>query len=359
MPTFPDALELLPLPRASALPVTGRASRHLLGVSDDVDPSEVETLALARFPSTAWESVPAEERTAHGGVLLPGVLRISRHTLVAGPYAPVAEDGTSLGFAPDVQMVFDVACPSERGAPPYPGGDRDGLGRVFASGLPVREEWRVASWLVAVGRRLGGSISFEVAPGERTRISPDPAVSVDLTVYSGVWLDPSAAEQVCRSAHAGAHLALAGTPWDGPPETVGTVPAVESSTLTPQELRELHERADAFDIDALTTPPAQTGYGVEVDLGKDGVVSVEVGGVDEPPLVLRGLDWAAQGAVAYQVRWSPPDLVDWQREIPSFDHRLSRTRATGVVAQLARAVFAAVGGEIADQDDFLVDPEDV
>lgn len=359
MPTLPDALELMPLPNASAFPAAGHASRHLLGVGDDVDPSEVETLALARFPSTAWEALPSEQRTARGGRLLPGILRISRHTLIAGPYAPVAEDGAPLGFTPDVQMVFDVMCPRERGAAPYPGGDRDGLARVFASGLPVREEWRVACWLVAVGRRLGGSVSFEVAPGDRSRVSPDPAVSVDLTVYSGVWLDPSAAEQVCRTAHAGAHLATAGTQWGGPPETAGKVPAIESSALTPEELYDLHARADVFDIEALSGPQTLTSYGVEVDLGKDGIVSVEVGGVDESPLVLRGLDWAAQGAVTYEVRWSPPDLVDWQREIPSFEHRVSRTRATGVVAQLARAVFAAVGGEIADQDDFLVDPEDV
>ena len=359
MPTFPDALDLLPLPGPSDVPGADLYARHLLGVGDDVDPSEVETLALARFASTAWEVVPVEQRTPRGALLVPGVLRISRHTLIAGPYAPVTEDGVPLGFTPDVQMVFDVVCPRERGAAPYPGGDRDGLGRVFADGLPVREEWRVASWLVAVGRRLGGSVSFEVAPGTRTRLTPDPAVSVDLTVYSGVWLDPSAAEQVCQSAHAGAHLATAGTQWGGPPETAGTVPAIESSPLTPQDLYELHARADTFDIEALSGPQTLTSYGVEIDLGKDGVVAVEVGGVETTPLVLRGLDWAASGAVTYEVRWSPPDLVDWQREIPSFDHRLSRTRATGVVAQLARAIFTAVGGEIADQDDFLLDPEDV
>lgn len=359
MPTFPDALELMPLPGTSTLPAAGAHARHLLGVGDDVDPSEVETLALARFPSTAWELAPSEQRTARGGRLMPGTLRISRHTVIAGPYAPVAEDGTSLGFTPDVEMVFDVVCPRERGTAPYPGGDRDGLGRVFADGLPIREEWRVASWLVAVGRRLGGSVFFEVGQGNRIRLSPDPAVSVDLTVYSDVWLDPAAAEQVCQGAHAGAHLATAGTPWGGPPDTAGTVPAIESSTLTPEELYELHARADAFDIEALSGPQTLTSYGVEIDLGKDGIVAVEVGGVEVTPLVLRGLPWATGGVVTYEVRWSPPDLVDWQREIPSFDHRLSRTRATGVVAQLARAIFAAVGGEIADQDDFLVDPEDV
>lgn len=359
MPTFPDALELVPLPGLSTLPVADVWSRHLLGVGDDVDPAEVETLALARFAATAWEAPPAEERTATGARLLPGVLRISRHIMLAGPYAPVSEDGESLGFTPDVEMVYEVVCPRERGAAPYPGGDRDGLGRVFADGLPIRGEWRVASWLVAVGRRLGGSVSFQVAPGERSKVSPDPAVSVDLTVYSDVWLDPDAAERVCQDAHAGAHRASSGTPWGGPPPTAGLVPAIESSELTPDQLHALHVRADEFDIETLSTPQTLSSYGVEVDLGKDGIVTVEVGGIDKTPTVLQGLDWAEQGAVTYMVRWTPIDLADWQREIPSFDHRLARTRATGVVSRLARAIFAAVGGEIADQDDFLVDPEDV
>ncbi|SDB91556.1 hypothetical protein SAMN05216410_0894 [Sanguibacter gelidistatuariae] len=359
MPTVPDALELTPLPSVSALPIADLYARHLLGVSDDVEPSEVETLALARFAAAAWEVPPVEERTATGGRLLPGMLRISRHILLSGPYAPLDEHGSSLGFTPDVEMVYDVVCPRERGAAPHPGGDQDGLGRVFADALPVRGEWRVASWLVAVGRRLGGSLFFEVTPGVRSMMSPDPAVSVDLTVYSDVWLDPAAAERVCQDAHAGARLASSGEPWGGPPPSTGLVPAIENSDLTPDQLYALHARADAFDIEALSTPQTLSSYGVQVDLGKDGIVSVEVGGIEKPPVVLRGLDWAEHGAVTYEVRWTPVDLVDWQREIPSFDHRLARTRATGVVAQLARAIFAAVGGEVADQDDFLVDPEDV
>lgn len=359
MPTFPDALELTPLPSSSSLPIADLYVRHLLGVTDDVDPAEVETLALSRFPSTAWEVPPREERTATGARLLPGVLRVSRHSLVSGPYAPVAEDGSSLGFDHDVDMVFDVVCPRERGAAPYPGGDKDGLGRVFAAGLPVREEWRLATWLVAVARRLGGVVAFEVAPGAVSKVSPDPAGSVDLVVYSGVWLDPDAAERVCQDAHAGTRLSSAGTDWAGPPPSAGVVPAIEESLLTPEQLHAVHARADEFDIAALSAPQTLSRYGLEVDLGKDGIVTVEVGGIETPPAILRGLAWADQGAVTYEVRWTPVDLVDWQREIPSFDHRLARTRAAGVVSRLARAVYAAVGGEIADQDDFLVDPEDV
>ncbi|MEP7762703.1 hypothetical protein [Sanguibacter sp. 25GB23B1] len=352
--------QLSPMPATSAHPIADLYVRHLLGVGDDVDPSEVETLALSRFPAARWEIAPTEEPTPEGVRLVPGVLRLSRHTVVSGPYAPTVDDGSALGFDHTVAMVFDVLCPRERGPAPFRGGgDRDGLARIFAAGSPVREEWRVALWLVAVGRRLGGSVRFEVGDGEPSIVTPDPAVAVDVTVYSDVWLDPEAALAVCRTADRRSELATTGVPWEGPPSTTGTVPALEDSPLTPEQLRALHERADAFDIAALTSPPPLTGYGVHVDLGKDGIVSVEVGGVEQVPLTLKDVEWAKDGAVTYVVRWTPENLEDWQRERPSFDLKISRTRASGVVARLARALFEAVGGEVADQDDFLVDPEDV
>lgn len=360
MENLSPAPQLLPMPAASALPIADLYVRHLLGVADDVEPAEVETLALSRFPAARWEVAPVEESTTTGSRLLPGVLRLSRHTVVSGPYAPTVEDGTDLGFDHTVAMVFDVLCPRERGPAPFRGGgDRDGLARIFADGLPVREEWRVAQWLVAVGRRLGGSVRFEVGDGASGATTPDPAVSVDVTVFSDVWLDPDAALAVCRAADRRAEIASTGVPWEGPPATTGVVPALPDSPLTPEQLRALHERADAFDIAALTEPPPLSGYGVLVDLGKDGIVSVEVGGVDDVPLTLKGVEWAQGGAVTYLVRWTPEDLEDWQRERPSFDLKISRTRASGVVARLARALYDAVGGEVADQDDFLVDPQDV
>ena len=351
---------LSPMPASSAHPIADLYVRHLLGVGDDVDPSEVETLALSRFPAARWEVPPTEERTPDGARLVPGILRLSRHTVVSGPYAPTVEDGTALGFDHTVAMVFDVLCPRERGPAPFRGGgDRDGLSRIFADGLPVREEWRVALWLVAVGRRLGGAVRLEVGGGVFSAVTPDPAVAVDVTVFSDVWLDPEAALAVCRTADRRVELATTGVAWEGPPATTGTVPALEDSPLTPAQLRALHERADAFDIAALTEPPPLTGYGLHVDLGKDGIVSVEVGGVEEVPLMLKGVAWADGGAVTYVIRWTPDNLEDWQRERPSFDLKISRTRASGVVARLARAVHEAVGGEIADQDEFLLDPEDV
>lgn len=361
MDDAPDARpSLQPLPAESEHPIADLYVRHLLAVEEDVDPAEVEALAMSRFPATRWEEAPEVARTKGGDRLVPGTLRTSRHTTISGPYAPESTDGSSLGFEGPVGMVYEVLCPRERGAAPYSGGDRDGLGRVYSEAYPIREEARVATWLVAVARRLCGAVRFDLGPDAEPRfVVPDPAVSVDLTVFSDVWLSPDAALAVCVAADAGSRLASTGTPWQGPPPTAGTVPVESDGPLTPAQLAALHARAEDVDVAALSGPQTLSAYGVEVDLGDGGLVSVEVSGVEQLPLVLRGLEWAVDGAIAYQVRWTPDDLVDWQRELPSFEHRVARTRAVGVVTALARAVYGAVGGEVVDQDEFLVEPDEI
>lgn len=361
---MPDADDtrptLQPLPAGSAHPIADLYVRHLLAVEDDVDPAEVEALAMSRFPATRWETPPEVSHAKGVDRLVPGTLRTSRHTTISGPYAPQSSDGSDLGFDGPVGMVYEVLCPRERGAAPYPGGgDRDGLARVYSEAFPIREEARVAAWLVAVARRLCGAVRFDLGDTGPRFVTPDPAVSVDLTVFSDVWLSPDAALAVCSAADAGARLSSTGTPWQGPPPTAGTVPVESDGPLTPEQLAALHARAEDVDVAALSGPQTLSAYGVEVDLGDGGTVSVEVSGVEQLPLVLRGLEWAVDGAIAYQVRWTPDDLVDWQREVPSSDHRAARARAVDVVTALARAVHGAVGGEVVDQDEFLVEPDEI
>ena len=101
------------------------------------------------------------------------------------------------------------------------------------------------------------------------------------------------------------------------------------------------------------------GYGLIVDLDVDGIVSVEISGEEKLPRLLRGLPWAEQGAVRYWVHWEPQDLVESQREFPSMELRVARKRAAELVVRLAGAVHTAAGGEIADEDGFLVDPTDL
>jgi hypothetical protein len=101
------------------------------------------------------------------------------------------------------------------------------------------------------------------------------------------------------------------------------------------------------------------GYGLVIDLGLDGWISVEITGEEILPLMVRELPWAAGGAVCYRVHWDPPSLTESQQEFPQAAHVVARKRAADLVARLAGAIHQAVGGEIADEFDFLLDPDDL
>jgi hypothetical protein len=77
-----------------------------------------------------------------------------------------------------------------------------------------------------------------------------------------------------------------------------------------------------------------------------------------PPL-LRALHWARNGVVAFRIHWEPVVVDELAAERPTFEHRVARRRAASTLHAVARAVHRAVGGEIADEADFLVAPEDL
>ncbi|RMI04756.1 hypothetical protein EBM89_17785, partial [Cellulomonas triticagri] len=125
------------------------------------------------------------------------------------------------------------------------------------------------------------------------------------------------------------------------------------------ERHRLHAEADAFDAYMRENPPPSEAFGVQVDLGLDGIVVVEVAAEQDVPVVLSGLDWAQEAVVGYHVRWEAPDVEELESERPSLPHRVARGRAARVVRGIAREVHGEVGGEIADMAGFLVDPTEL
>ena len=372
----------------------GLRDRHLLALPDDVGPEEVETLAASRFPSTRWEQARAAEAPApRRGIVRPvtaafgiravapagpppgvGVLRLSRHTTLTGPYTVSAEEAAGLGLPSSTAVAYDVACTRERGERPYPGGDRDGLKRAFPDGMPVREEERVLLWLVAAARRLGGA----VRTGERgTVLVPDVDSAVNLTVWADHWIEPHELLAVVQRVAHRARPADGGSAWQGPmagagrlgahvpeglpePGGAGLRAALDAGGVRDEhKRRRLHAEADAFDAHMLANPPEATGFAVVVDLEVDGMVVVEVSEEEVVPPLLRDLPWTQQGAIAYRVRWEPFLLEELEAERPGLTHRVARGRAVPVVHAITRAVHGAVGGEIADEAEFLVAPTDL
>jgi len=373
------------LPRLDASD-EGLRRRHLLALPDGVEPDEVEVLAASRFLNARWEdqggdtpSQRARPLTAALGIRVGArpaarVLRLNRHSSLSGPYAVTPDDAAALGLPATTTTAFDVTCPRDRGAKPYPGGDRHGLKRAFPDAYPNREEERVLLWLVAAARRLGGA----VRTGERgVVLQPDMESAIDLTVFSPRWVEPAQALAVVQREQPRARLSVPTSEWSGPMTGAGrheqhVVPGMpepggsglrdallEHGVLDPDERRRLAMEAAAFDELMLAAPPAAESYGVLVELGVDGMVVVEAAEETELPPLLQGLPWTQGGVVAYRVRWEPMLVEELELERPSFEHRVARTRSAPVVQSIARALHAAVGGEIADEADFLLDPADL
>lgn len=342
---------------SSTLDAATLARRHLLALPGDLGHDEVEALAVSRFPRAAWEVEPAPA-TRSSRAPRPGVLRLSRLSTLVGPYALDRAAVHELGLPTSAGQAFVIEAPVERGEAPWPGGgDRTGFGRAFPHGLPVRDEQRVLDWALAAARRLGGTLRVVAEPdGPGVVLTPDPAAAVDLTVWSHLWLEPDAALVVMRRAIPRARLNLPDDAWSGP-AVHGAVPGTE--VLTTEQRRALHEAADVYDRAALEEPQPMYAFGALADLDVDGVVALEITGETDLPPTVAGLPWASRGAVAYRVRWEPPDLEDLESEHPPPQHRVARGRATPLVVAVARAVHATVGGEITDAMDFLVDPADL
>lgn len=337
-----------------------KIARHWLGVAEDVTPQELLVLAAARFTSAAWLR-PAHISGAGDEMRWnPGKLQLSRYTTIRGPYAPI-RDGKAVHIGPRVAMVYEIYCPKERVGPSAPvGGDRDGLLRVFGQYAPVREEARVAPWLVAAARRLSGTVLFGIDDDQiNGTVTPDASACVDMTIHSTVWLDPHAALQVCRNAEPSAFSGMQPLQWAGPAKHAGGGSDLDNNALSGEALFQLHRAADEFDAQSLQAPIALDAYSINVDLGFDGMVSVEVQGQDEVPPPLRYVSWAQDGTITYTISWAPEDLEELGKERPSIEYRAARKHAAGVVLKLMHELHVAVGGMIVDQDEFLIDPREL
>jgi hypothetical protein len=240
------------------------------------------------------------------------------------------------------------------------GGDRDGLRRAFPDADPVREEGRVVQWLVAAARRLGGAVRTDGG----VVLEPEMDAALDLAVLTDRWAEPATVLTAARRAAPHARIDGPGGPATDaarqPAERTGEAlvarPVPGIGVQDAEERRRLHAEADAFDAHMRAHPPVAESFGVLVDLGLDGIVTVEVAVEHEVPTVLAGLPWTQGEVVGYQVRWEAPDVEQLETERPSLPHRVARGRAARVVRGIARAIQAEVGGEVADAAGFLVDP---
>ncbi|MPV38293.1 hypothetical protein [Georgenia subflava] len=279
---------------------------HLLVLPDGIAADELEALAVSRSAEAGWVG--------------QAVIQLSTGVHLTGPWDLDASLRAAFDLPPWSAQAYLLRCPVQRGGelPPELRGI-DPMLDAFVEGVPVGAEQEALDHLRAFARRLGGALRLA---GTGAVVVPDPEAAIDLTVFSPVWLDHDACLQVLTSALPHVRSLL-----DDIPEEIAREQVLE-------------------------------GYGIVAELGED-LVEISANGLPTPPTVLRGTDWAADGVVAYEVRWRPRHPESAFAVRPPLAVRRARTRAGELIEQAAVALHAVVGGEISDDDGFLVDPADL
>ncbi|SEE67030.1 hypothetical protein [Ruania alba] len=332
---------------AAPLDVAVAASRHLLAVPDDVLVEEVEALALSRYPQAAW--VEAD------------VFALAEETYLSGPFLVTAADRDALGLPDWADQTYLLTCRPERGGPvPEELRAVGGLLAAFAEGSVEGQERAAVDVLCAMGRRLGGTVRTSTGH----LLEPDPTAGVDLVVHSEVWLHPDALVRVLTPVLPGVRLLTepeldARTQLhaaDSAPDAAQGGARPGGGELDEGERAWLHAEADAFDAHALAQPQVTEAYGAQWSYPDGGIIGVAVEAEQQVPLVLAGLEWAADGTITYALRWYPADPVALHEGRAGRVALDQREDARARIEAGARALLEAVRGAATDDDQFLVDP---
>ena len=286
-------------------------AHHVLVVPDGVAPEDVDALVRSWFPEASGSGTDDQVRLQTG----PGCA-------VVGPWD--ARDQLLPGWA---AAIYLIEAPQQRGEPVPP--ELQGRGDLldaFADGEPLGQERALLELGLAMARRVGGAV--RTADGVLMTPPPRP----DLVLYSDVWLHPDALVHVLQPELPGLDLQEPAT---------GPLPADavtgESLVADEAERRWLHAESAAYDRAALAEPQVSESYGATAHT--DGaIISVAVEAALGVPVVLAGSDLT--GLIVYELRCyteGPPPAA-----------------AVARLDGAARALLAAIGGHVVDDDGFLV-----
>ncbi len=303
-------------------PAAGDRATHELWCPPGTLPGAVGRLVLARYP----RSVADGDARA-----------LTRHSTLTGPRRDLHD-----------QLVWTATTLRERWDPPWPGQtDPHGFYRVFADGMPDREERRVLDLLLGLARRCGGSLLVDVDGSHRVPLDVDPLGRIDLRVLSPVALDPHQVLAAAAAHEPSARLAMDGADFVPDPMHEDDLPEVVRAMSR-------HERAEAaaysaeHDRRALAEHDSLDAYGVEVELGGLGTLVVEAHAEDDPPPVVRERGWS--DVLSYDVVWVPPDPRQAETDRPDEAFRAARVAVRPRLGAVARAVAELAPGEVLDAD---------
>jgi len=236
----------------------------------------------------------------------------------------------------------------ERWDPPWPGQtDPHGLYRVFADGMPEREERRVLDLLLGLARRCGGSLLVDAGSERPVVLEVDPLGRLDLRVLSPVELEPHQVLAAVSAHEPAARLATDGADFVPDPMHDEDLPDVVRQ-MSAHARAQAAAQCDEHDRIAMSGPDSLDAYAVEVPLGGLGTLVVEAHAEDDLPPPVRQLGWP--DLIAYEVRWVPVDPAQAESDVPDEAFRAARVAVRPRLGAVTRAVAELAPGEVLDGD---------
>lgn len=325
------------------LEVDSAREHHVLLLSPEVDPEELEALAISVWDDAGWAGA--------------GNLTLCQSARLNGPWSVDAATRAELGSGADLTRAWILNCPASRGkAPDEDMKERDRWARAFPDGMPIGLEYKVLLVLYRMARRLGGALRIATDTSGDV-IQPDPDSAVGLTLYSRRWLDPDELMEllhrdfptVVDSRELGVRQQRRLTQRE-----VEAARAIQSSTPALRE--DIAQRLKRDRAEAATRDQVLDGYCLVAPAGNRSEFSCEVTVTRDIPRVLRWEIWESQSVICYRLHWlNHADLkVHAPTNMLTRTARLERARSARDIERAAGLIVSAVGGFVVDEDDFLV-----
>jgi hypothetical protein len=332
---------------------------HLLLLPPEVTAVQVDSLVACRYPDANLAD--------------SGRAQLGRRSMISGPYLlePDELDDVrvpapwNVAYALEVDREPDPAAFDDIADPAL----RAWWMRAFPQGKPFREEGDAVDLGLALARRFGGMLR---ASGSNAVLRPDAERLLDLTVWSGYWLEPERLMTLLSPVLPGANLAVGGhlnhrpapnqwppagpdlTPWSTDP--LDPVRMDLEQALGQVEMETLHQVGDQHDTAARRRGAVLDGFAIRAE----GDLVVEAIQEDAVPAWVRDevghqLLLGGDPAVTFVVRWAPQDVLGLESEDPPYGFRLERERVRPRMRAAALAIAEATAGVVSDSAGFEVD----
>ncbi|MDC4233462.1 hypothetical protein M3T53_07040 [Actinomyces sp. B33] len=327
---------------AGLIDVETARGHHLFLTTDEVDPSEVEALAVSVWDDAAWVGA--------------GYLRLTSGAHLVGPWRIDAARRTDLDTPAPLTNAWILHCPASRVAAPADQTLHGEWARAFPDGMPTGLEYRVLRVLHQMARRLAGGLRI---CGSGRILEPDPDSAVNLSVYSPRWIAPedllrALAPDFPRARDASAIPARVPGAREARSQEQAVARLREGLGPVRPDLSTRIARARAEAAARPATPQVVEGYAIISPVGNRSDMVVEVRPVPRPPQVLRWESWTTGTIVEYQVKWLPGGSMEVPLTGVTRTARLERLRSLEGIERATGIIVALAGGSVVDEDGFLV-----